>query len=151
MDDIIYFELNNWMPGVDYPYAEPFLTWMKSDLELRLANEEWCKENKICVLIDTIDMSFCFLVTATRAWVEENCPKLLTDGECGWYSIMAEYDKEQDKIVDKKVYHPCRYSKFVCKPDEDGEVRGWLGGWKFLEYKEENFGVQWAEYKEEGE
>ena len=27
-DKVIYFELNNWMSGDDYPDAEPFISWM---------------------------------------------------------------------------------------------------------------------------
>lgn len=27
-DEIVYFELNNWMPNEDYPNVEPFKTWV---------------------------------------------------------------------------------------------------------------------------
>lgn len=29
LDNIIYFEMNNWFAGRDYPDCEPFLTWMR--------------------------------------------------------------------------------------------------------------------------
>ena len=41
MDKIIYFELNNWFCGSDYPNDEPFVSWMSNDLQLRLENEDW--------------------------------------------------------------------------------------------------------------
>ena len=31
--DIVYFELNNWFAGRDYPDAEPFLSWMECNKE----------------------------------------------------------------------------------------------------------------------
>ena len=61
-DDIIYFEVNNWFPGRDYPDCEPFLTWMR-DLGSPLQNDDWCKEQKICVVYEFIDMSQNFKVT----------------------------------------------------------------------------------------
>lgn len=27
--DIVYFEVNNWIQGRDYPDEEPFLSWME--------------------------------------------------------------------------------------------------------------------------
>ena len=56
-------------------------------------------------------MSQHFCITATREWVEKNCPKLLTE-----------------------------YTKFLRYPDEDGDVQGRFGHW-FLPYSEENFGI----------
>ena len=42
--DVIYFSINNWFRGRDYPIGEPFDSWMR---EYKLT-DEWCKENKIC-------------------------------------------------------------------------------------------------------
>ena len=44
--EIIYFELNNWMSGRDYPDAEPFITWCSDDYHLYFSDENWVKENK---------------------------------------------------------------------------------------------------------
>lgn len=111
MNDIVYFELNNWFAGNDYPYDEPFLSWMRNDLKIKFRNKEWVKENKLCVVFDFVDMSQNFCITTTKEWVENNCPKLLTE-----------------------------YTKFLRLPDENGEVQGQFGHW-FLEYKEDNFGI----------
>ena len=38
-NELVYFELNNWSPGKDYPYEEPFLTWIGNDLTIYFNNE----------------------------------------------------------------------------------------------------------------
>ena len=111
MPEVVYFELNNWAQGRDYPDAEPFLTWMEDDLDIPFGDPNWAKENKLCGVCGLIDMSQNFCITATKEWVKANCPSLLTE-----------------------------YIKFLRYPDEDGEVQGQFGHW-FLEYKEENFGI----------
>lgn len=111
MGEIIYFELNNWFSGRDYPAEEPFLSWLKDDLNIRFNNEEWVEENKLCVVRDLVDMSTNFCITATKEWVNENCPNLLTT-----------------------------YTQYLREPDEDGDVYGRFGH-EFLEYCEENFGI----------
>lgn len=148
MEEIIYFEIDNWFSGRDYPNAQPFLSWMNDDLNLAFANNDWCIENRLCVEATVIDMSVCFCIAAPRSWVEENCPKLLTDEECGGTTIISHYDKEIGTMVDEMRYEHCSYSKFICKPDEDGEVYGHISDLRFAEYKEENFGVHWN-YEEE--
>lgn len=115
MKDIIYFELNNWFSGRDYPDDEPFITWMRDDLHIKFEDEEWVEKNKLCVVADFIDMSENFCITATKEWVEQNCPKLLTE-----------------------------YKSFLREPDEDGEVYGRFGH-RFLEYEESNIGIKWEE------
>ena len=109
--EIIYFELNNWFAGEHYPAEEPFLTWIGHDLNIHFNNENWVKTNNLCVVRHRIDMSMNFCITATKEWVETNCPKLLTD-----------------------------YIKFLRYPDEDGYVEGQFGD-EFLEYLEENIGI----------
>ena len=78
-DEIICFELNNWSCGKDYPNDEPFLTWIGNDLNIHFNDENWVKENKLCVVRSIIDMSVNFCITTTKSWVEKNCPKLLTE------------------------------------------------------------------------
>lgn len=109
--EIIYFELNNWSCGKDYPDDEPFLTWIGNDLNIHFNNENWVKENKLCVVRSIIDMSVNFCITTTKQWVEKNCPKLLTE-----------------------------YQDFLRHPDEVGFVEGRFGNY-FLDYTEENIGV----------
>ena len=116
MKDIIYFELNNWFPDRDYPDAEPFKTWMGNYLHLRFRDEDWVKENKLVVVESLVDMSMNFCITATKEWVEQNCPELL--------SI---------------------YKEFIRQPDEDGESPYGRFGCPFLEYKEENIGYHYAD------
>lgn len=76
MEDIVYFELNNWFAGRDYPDEEPFASWMGRNI---FENEKWVKENRLCVVAGIVDMSQNFCVTAPREWVERLCPKLLTE------------------------------------------------------------------------
>lgn len=78
-NEIIYFEINHW--SYDYhPRQEPFPTWMDDmNLSKYLRNEEWVKENKICVVTFPVDMSIDFMVTAPRSWVEKVCPALLLE------------------------------------------------------------------------
>jgi hypothetical protein len=111
MNDIVYFELNNWYAGTDYPNEEPFITWMGNDCNLMFQNEEWVKQNKLCVAEDIVDMSVNFCITATKEWVLENCPKLLTD-----------------------------YKEFLRFPNEDEIVESRFG-FVFLDYSEDNFGI----------
>ena len=75
-DEIVYFELNNWSSEY-YPKIEPFLSWMGDDLNLKFRDEKFVKENKLCVVISILDMSQNFCITATKSWVEDNCPIIL--------------------------------------------------------------------------
>jgi hypothetical protein len=112
MNEIVYFELNNWFSGRDYPDDEPFLSWMRNDLQIKFNDEDWVKENKLCVVFDFVDMSQNFCITATKKWVEKNCPSLLTI-----------------------------HTKYLRFPNEYGEVYGRFGH-EFLEYEEYNFGIE---------
>ena len=114
--DIVYFELNNWFSGRDYPNAEPFLSWMRDDLNQKFRDEEWIKENKLVVVESLVDMSMNFCITATKEWVEENCHELLST-----------------------------YKNFVRKPEDGEDVPYGRFGCPFLEYKEENIGYHYAE------
>ena len=57
--EVVYFELNNWFAGRDYPDEEPFISWMNVDVHTTKFedNEEWVKENRLCVAWDFVDMS----------------------------------------------------------------------------------------------
>lgn len=114
--EVVYFELNNWCPGEHFPLEEPFISWMTSLLPI-FRNEEWVKENKLCVVASIIDMSQNFCITATKEWVEQNCPSLLTNPE---------------------------NEKFLMHPDKYGDVEGKFGPY-FLEYEEDNIGIKWIE------
>ena len=116
-EEIIYFELNNWFAGRDYPDAEPFLSWMGNDLSIKFRDKDWLIENELCVLCGFIDMSQNFLITAKKSWVEENCPELLT-----------------------------KYREFLRFPEDedDDEVYGRFGQ-TFLEYAPYNIGLTWFE------
>lgn len=109
---IVYFELNNWFPGKNYPAEEPFITWIGNDLNIYFNNEDWVKENKLCVVRSMVDMSTNFCVTTTKEWVEKNCPRLLTE-----------------------------HKKFLRYPDKDGDVYGQFDN-KFIEYSEDNLGIK---------
>ena len=129
MNNVVYFELNNWFSGRDYPEGEPYETWMN---DFYFDNEEWVKENKLCVVAGFIDMSRNYCISAPREWVEKNCPSLLSDGE---FESVVIRGPEAEVITSKH-----RYSDFLREPDEDGDVYGRFG-WKFLEYEEENIGI----------
>jgi hypothetical protein len=147
MEEIIYFEVDNWFSGRDYPPIEPFISWMGNDLHLTLADDAWAKENKICVKAKMVDMSVAFCVTAPRSWVEKVCPELLSDKE---YTYDIIYSGSIRKT------HKEKFSNFLRHPKSNGIVYGRVGGgWEFLEYKEENFGVTWEpdedDYEDENE
>lgn len=109
--EIVCFELNNWFSGRDYPAEEPYVGWMCDDFNINFMNEEWVKENRLCVVFSVVDMSFNFCITATREWVENNCPSLLI-----------------------------KYTEFIRQPDKYGDVFGRFGN-EFLEYTDDNIGI----------
>lgn len=119
--EIVYFELNNWFRGRDYPDAQPFITWISDDLNIYFNNEDWVKENKLCIVCTMVDMSLNFCITTTKEWVDKNCPDLFTN-----------------------------YTQFLRKKDKDGCIYGQFGD-EFLEYKKENIGIfyNWNEDEED--
>lgn len=119
--EVIYFELNNWFCGRDYPDAEPFISWMMDDLNQKFRNEDWVKENRLVVVESIVDMSLNYCIAATKEWVQANCPDLLT-----------------------------KYSQFVRYPEEDDDTPDGRFGCPFLEYGEANIGCHYAEEKEDG-
>ena len=119
-EDFVFFELNNWFPGEHYPDAEPFVSWMGNDLNLKFGNDAWVKENRLFVRAQIVDMSVDFCIVAERKWVEENCPELLT-----------------------------KYAEFLRFPDEDGVVEGQFGT-RFPDPYEDGSGVEWVEEEDYG-
>ena len=152
MEDIIYFSVNNWFCGRDYPPTENFKKWLGDDINQTFSDDKWAKENKLCIYDGIIDMSRNYTIAAPRSWVEKNCPELLTDKEYTY--IVREYDSKesvkQGKTVWKDVEHKAKYSYFVDHPDEDGEVTARFN-WPYLEYKEENFGCHWYDEPYDGD
>lgn len=114
--EVVYFELNDWFRGRDYPDDEPFITWMKV---LIFRDEDWVKENKLVVVESTFDMSLNYCISATKEWVQTNCPELLT-----------------------------KYTQFVRYGEEDDLPEGQFGC-PFLEYNENNIGYHYAEERED--
>ena len=114
-EEAVFFELNNWMPGEDYPNAEPFLSWMGNDRSLRFLDDGWLKRNRLRVCASIVDMSVNFCITAEKGWVRKNCPSLLTE-----------------------------FREFLRIPEEDGFVEGRFGD-KFPEYDGRTFGLEWIE------
>ena len=137
MDEIVYFELNNWFCGRDYPPDGNLKTWVESS---QFNNDTWCKENKICVRSGIIDMSENWCITATKDWVEKWCPELLTDKSYTY--IVCMYSCGEHTKKEEQGY----YAQFLRHRDEEGEVYGTFG-WPFLEYEEGNFGSTY--YSEE--
>ena len=110
-NEIVYFELNNWMPNNCYPDVEPFKTWVSYE-HFNFDNKEWIKENKLVVVRTVVDMSANWCITATKEWVLNNCPELLT-----------------------------KYTKFLgCSDNNEKLPYGRISGCSFYEYTEENIG-----------
>lgn len=145
-EEIIYFEINNWFCGRDYPNDTTFMNFVKNR---SFSNDEWCKENKLCVLRGPIDMSENWCVAAPRSWVEKNCPQLLSDKSCNYVTITYKTNKETGEPENIREELSKKYSEFLCEPDECGDVYGHIDYWLFPEYCEENFGCkytnQWIE------
>ena len=116
---VIYFELNNWFCGRDYPDDEPFIKWMKctkdNNYYIQFRDEKWIEENKLVVVESIVDMSLNFCITATKEWIQLNCPKLLTE-----------------------------YTQFIRYSEDDDLPEGRFGC-PFLEHNEDNIGYHFAE------
>lgn len=135
-EEIIYFSVNNWFCGRDYPPTDNFKKWLGNDLNQSFRNDAWVKENKLCVTCGCIDMSMNYTIAAPRSWVEKYCPELMTDDEYTYVTCIHNKDGET------RQEHKKKYSDFVDHPDDFGDVTSCFG-WPYLEYKEENFGCHW--------
>lgn len=140
MNDVIYLEFNNWFGGRDYPEIPNIIDWVGRCDHLGykspLFDDEWCKEQKICVAAGNIDMSCNFCITAPREWVEKNCPECLTDDT---YTVNFHVRGKDGEKIQTETYS---FKQFRHEPNKYGDTYGRFG-WPFLEYKEENFGRTW--------
>lgn len=130
--NVVYFELNNWFGGRDYPDVEPFSTWISTR---KFSDPDWCKENKLAVKFGNIDMSEHYCISTSREWVEKNCPDLLSDKTFDYTIITHSANGTETNT------HTNSFANFLRYPDEDGNVYGKYG-WKFNPYTKENFGVE---------
>ena len=150
MNNVIYFSVNNWFCGRDYPDTPNFRKWLGDDLNQSFRNDKWCKENKLCVYYGCVDMSQNYTVSAPREWVEKNCPELLTDDEYVYYIITHRPKKKKlfggYVYEDVKEEHRKKYSDFVYSQEDvdEGECDR-VGDMPFREYCEKNFGSEYYE------
>lgn len=123
MNDIIYFELNDWSPTF-YPDEEPFISYIvfdkNKDYYIKFRDINWIKENELVVVETLVDMSINFCVTAKREWVEKNCPRLLTN-----------------------------FTQFIRTPKREEKVPIGKFGCPFLKWSIENIGYYEAEENED--
>lgn len=138
--EVVYFELNNWFSGRDYPDAEPFNTWCGDDLHLQFDDKEFVKEHRLCILRQIVDQSVNWCITAPKEFVLQNCPKLLSDESTNCELIQRNPDGTRDEIVEDHLY-----KEFLRFPNEDGFVYGRFGT-QFLEWSEENIGITEGEW-----
>lgn len=150
-NDVIYFSVNNWMSGENYPPTENFKKWLSDDFNQSFRNDAWCKENKLCVYYGTVDMSTNYTISAPREWVEKNCPELLTDDEYIYITRTGTYKKKSifskdTELVWEDVEHKKKYSDFVYSQEDvdEGECDR-VGDMPFREYCEANFGSEYYE------
>ena len=143
-NDVIYFSVNNWFCGRDYPDTPKFRKWLGNDLKQSFMNDKWCKKNKLCVYQGAIDMSCNYTVSAPREWVEKNCPELLTDKEYTYKTRTARLNGT-DKWQYVTEEYKKKYSDFVYDPKlvEEGECDRF--DMPYREYKKENFGCKYYE------
>ena len=136
-EDIVYFSVNNWHCGIDYPNTPNFIKWLSDDSNQYFANDDWVKENKLCIYAGVIDMSLNYTIAAPKSWVEENCPELLTNDEYEYRINVTRNTGFETNILKGK------FSDFLDYPDGDGKVTDHRFEWPYPEYCEENIGVQW--------
>ena len=53
MEEVVYFELNNWSIGRDFPNEEPFVNWIRQD---KFSDDKWLKENKLVCVKSFVDI-----------------------------------------------------------------------------------------------
>ncbi len=96
-DEIVYIEIDHWCAGRDYPDCEPVLSWMGNETYgSLLRDEDWIKENKICVKVFPIDMSWDFMITAPKSFVEKVCPCFLEEKYSKFITCHENYDDLED-------------------------------------------------------
>lgn len=76
--DTVYFSINNWFGGCNYPITNQMIEWLRPGYESMIfSNEEWDKKNKLIVCFNDYDMSDSYAVTASLAWVKRFFPEIL--------------------------------------------------------------------------
>ena len=149
--DVVYISVNNWFCGRDYPPTENFKKWLGNDFNQSFKDDNWCKENKLCVYYGTVDMSTNYTISAPRECVEKNCPELLTDDEYAYITRHGSFKRNglfgKRKLVWEDVEEKRKYSDFVYTPEEGEEYPGnsRIGDMPFRDYCEENFGSKYYE------
>lgn len=141
MNDIIHLQLNNWFSGRDYPSIEPIKFWI---LYNKFCDDEWCKENHLCVNVAYIDASLNYCIAAPRSWLEKYCPIILSNDDYTYTTKRAFWNHETNAFEEKNFQYTKKYSDFIVNGD-DGRF-----GTHFPEYKEENYGVHWEVENEDG-
>jgi len=146
--DVVYFSVNNWFCGRDYPPLKCFKKWLGDDFIQSFRNDEWCKENKLCVYYGCVDMSSNYTVSAPREWVEKNCPELLTDEEYTYPVRRSKWKKSlfgKGKMIWETIEEKRKYSDFVYVPEDPDDTPDCdrVGDMPFREYCEENFGSEY--------
>ena len=86
MSAIVKFSLNNWTAGKDYPEDLPFTIEYSGPL----FDDNYCKNNKLCVNMGMVDMSCNLTVVAPLEWVKKECKCIL--GSKFQFDEKAEYD-----------------------------------------------------------
>lgn len=112
--ELVYFEVDNWFAGRDYPATPIFLKWMGNDLDQKFADSDWCKKNKLCVLSKIVDMSIDYTIVAPGKWVAKRCPEIIGSkfqvfpDESGHvearFGIFPEYCEENMGSFDDPTY-----------------------------------------------
>ena len=134
-NDIIYIGINNWFYERDFPPIKQLEEWVDA---YKFNDDEWCKEQKLCVVSGVVDMSVSWLITATRDWVEQNLPELLTDGSYTYGIVTHDRSGEHETQYTKK------FSDFVYHPDDPTRDFS-FHGYHFKEYDEEDFGCEYQD------
>lgn len=134
--NVVYFEINNWFPGRDYPKID----FIERNIN-KFADDNWCKEQKICVAAMSIDMSMNYCVTAPFNWVMEKMPELLSDRNYTYDVITHGFNTKTGKVEDWTTTYHKKYSDFL-RYNVDGGVES-RSGCTFLDYSEDNIGVVW--------
>lgn len=111
--EIVYFHMATKGAGENsYPPIEPFITIMNNENDISsVFDDEWAKENEVCITMECFNTFIKFYITATKDWVEKNYPTLLTEHK----EYLKYPDDENNTYTTKKN--------------------------KYLKYEPENFGV----------